>query len=267
MSTGSPGAAPTLSVVIPAKDDAMALDRCLRLMSRQTRAPFEVVVVDNASVDDTPDVARRWGARVVVEKHPGIPAAASTGYDAARGSVVVRCDADTVPPPDWLERIERQFAADPDLEALTGSGYFYGVSRPRSALLGRLYLRAYYVTMHAALAHPPLWGSNMALRRSTWDRVADRVHRHDPEVHDDVDLALAFDPLVRIRHDRTLRVGVSGRSLRGVRQTCRRFRRAFRTLRLGWSRTPPWDRWRVVVSARGARPSSRTAAARRPGQG
>lgn len=235
--------APSLSVVIPAKDDAPALRTCLVLLRRQTLAPLEIVVVDNGSADDTAAVAQAHGARVVAEHRPGIPAAAATGYDAARGDVIVRCDADSRPPADWLARIERAFAADPELDALTGSGDFYDLPVRRSPLHGRLYLWSYYLTMHAAMAHPPLWGSNMALRRRLWAQVRHTVHRTDPELHDDVDLALVLGPRLRIRYDPMLRVGVSGRSLRGGSAMRQRFVRALRTLAVNWRQLPPWSRW------------------------
>jgi glycosyltransferase involved in cell wall biosynthesis len=75
---------PTVSVVIPVRDDAGHLRACLRALAGQTVAPDEIVVVDNASSDDTAEVARAAGARVVREPVVGIPAAACTGYDAAR---------------------------------------------------------------------------------------------------------------------------------------------------------------------------------------
>ena len=146
-----------------------------------------------------------------------------------------RCQAttrDTFPPPGWTRHIRGAFAADPSLDAITGHGDFYDVPRWRAVVHGRLYLWAYYASMHGALAHPPLWGSTMALPRDRWEAARERVHRWDPEVHDDVDLALALPATAHVRHDRTLRVQVSGRSLVGWAQTRRRFRRGMRTVRL-----------------------------------
>ena len=86
---------PSVSVVIPVKDDAVALRSCLEVLTRQSLAPLEIVVVDNGSSDDSAAVAMAYGARVVAEPSPGIPAAASTGYDAARGEVIARTPLST----------------------------------------------------------------------------------------------------------------------------------------------------------------------------
>src|SRR5690554_7959832 len=98
----------TISVVIPAKDDAEFLDRCLFSLSIQTRPADEIIVVDNNSTDDTAAVARRHGVEPILETQPGITAAASAGYDAASGDIIARCDTDSRLPADWLEGIERQ---------------------------------------------------------------------------------------------------------------------------------------------------------------
>jgi glycosyltransferase involved in cell wall biosynthesis len=244
----------TVSVVIPVKDDAPALRRCLELLAQQTVAPLEVVVVDNGSVDDSAAVATAYGARVVAEPTPGIPAAASTGYDAALGELIARCDADSAPPPDWVERMVRGMEGGGSdgrpLHALTGTGRFYDLPRLLAGPALWLYLGTFYLTVHAALGHTALWGSNMVFRRSTWLEVRDRVHRDDPELHDDIDLAFAFGPGRAIRYDRTVRVGVSARSLKGRRQRRRRLDRAFRTLRVNWAVQPPWERWQERLRLR-----------------
>lgn len=235
--------ATTVSVVIPVRDDAVALRRCLAGLERQTVRPLEVVVVDNGSTDDSAAVATAFGARVVEEPAPGIPAAAATGYDAALGDVVARCDADSVLPPDWLHRI--LLALSSDIDAVTGSGWFYDLPPVVRVVMRWAYLGSYFLLVHAALGHPALWGSNMAFRRSTWLEIRDGVHRADPELHDDIDLAFVLGGHHRIRHERTLRVGVSARCLRGGGQLRRRLRRAIRTLQVNWALTPPWARWQA----------------------
>lgn len=248
----------SLSVVIPCKDDAALLSGCLDSLQQQTLTPLEIVVVDNGSTDDSAAVARRYGAQVVPEQVPGIPAAASTGYDAASGDVIVRCDADSVLPPDWLERIAAIFEADADLAAVTGPGDFYELSPMAGRLLGSLYFWPFLILTGAALAQWPLYGSNMAMRRTAWEAVRTVVHRDDPEMHDDMDLSLHLGLNRSIRLERGLRVGVSPRAVRDVAAFDQRFRRGLHTLRQHWPAEAPWRRWprRIRMCHSGAREQS-----------
>ena len=233
----------TVSVVIPVRDDAPALERCLELLARQTMAPLEVVVVDNGSTDDSAEVARRWGAVVVTEPRVGIPAAASTGYDAAHGDIIARLDADSRPDERWIETAVEHLAADPQIDALTGTGLFHDLPRGVRTAASIGYLGTYYVLTHLALGHVPMWGSCMAMRREAWLRVREEVERIDSEVHDDLDLAFHLGPEAGTRFAHGWRVGVSARSLRGRAQRRRRLDRAWRTLHLNWADAPPWTRW------------------------
>lgn len=235
------GALPGVTVVVPVRDDAEALRHCLDHLARQTVRPLEVVVVDNGSSDHTAAVARAGGARVVTEPRVGIWPASAAGYDAARGDVLARCDADSRPGPRWVERIARRFGTS-GVDAVTGWGRFYDLPHGVRGPADVAYLGSYYLLTHLALGHTALWGSSMALRRTTWEEVRDRVHP-DRDVHDDMDLAFALGPRRRIRFDPLLTVGVSARSLRGRDQRRRRLDRARRTLEAGWAVSPPWERW------------------------
>lgn len=239
---------PTVSVVIPVRDDAVALAECLVRLAGQSVPPWEVVVVDNGSSDASAAVAAAWGARVVSEPRVGISSAASAGYDCASGDVIARLDADSRPDPDWVERIATCMASNPALDAVTGSGQFFDLPPAVRGVVSGAYLGAYYVLAHLALGHTTLWGSSMAVRRASWLAVRTLVRRDDPEVHDDLDLAFALGPRRRIRFDPALRVEVSARSLRGHSQRVRRFDRAWRTLRLNWQGAPPWARWRARLA-------------------
>jgi glycosyltransferase involved in cell wall biosynthesis len=234
----------SLSVVVPVKDDAVVLARCLQLIRQQTLPPAEIVVVDNDSRDGSAQVAARYGATVLAVQVPGIPAAAAAGYDAAVGTVIARCDADSAPPPDWLERIQQAFATDPSLGALVGTGYFYDLPRLWSAVLSPVWRHSYLWGMRLVLGHPPLWGSNMALRRSAWQEVRTVVERSDPEVHDDLELSFWLGPQWSIRYDGRLRVGVSPRCLYGLAQIRRRWARTFHTVGVHWAIKRPWARRR-----------------------
>jgi glycosyltransferase involved in cell wall biosynthesis len=239
--TGLPGGH-RVSVVIPARNDAPMLERCLAALAAQTLLPAEIVVVDNGSSDDTAAVATGFGARVVAEPVPGIPRAASAGYDAARGDIIARLDADSVPDPDWIDRIDRAFASDPRLDFLTGGARFYGAT-PLVHWMGRhLYIGGMYAVLAPALGHAPLFGSNMAMRRTAWEALRDEVHRTQHGIHDDLDVSFHIRPAMTVRHDRDLVVAVSARPFASWPALRRRLSWVLPTVRLHWPEQAPWHR-------------------------
>ncbi|MHA7268084.1 glycosyltransferase family 2 protein [Arthrobacter halodurans] len=232
-----------LSVVVPVLDDAEHLAVLLRLLAAQTRPADQLVVVDNGCTDGSADLARAAGAVVVREEIRGIPAAAARGYDTADGDIVVRCDADTRPPADWLERIARRFEREARLDALTGPGTFYDLPRWWGAPAAVLYALGYFVGAGSGIAAWPLWGSNMAFRRGLWERVGPHIARDRNDVHDDLDFSCRMGPETAVRFDPRLRVGVAGRMFHNRAAAARRLTLAVGTLRLNWAASGPGDRW------------------------
>lgn len=234
-------ATPTVSVVIPVRDDAVLLRRCLTALATQRVAADEVVVVDNGSTDGSADVAREFGARVIAEPEPGIPAASARGFDDATGDLIARLDADCVPPADWIERILGAFTADPRLDAITGPARFVDGPAALRLPLSALYLGSYVAAVAPALGHVPLFGSNLGVRRSAWLAVRDQVHRHDVLMHDDMDLSMHLGPRRRFRYDFGLRMGISMRALRG--DELLRFHRGVHSIVAHWPGQFPVLRW------------------------
>lgn len=108
---------PDLWVVVPAFDEAAGIGATLAALAAQTDRGFALVVVDNASTDDTAGVVRRFAEAhpsmrvdVVHEPQRGTGAAADTGMRhaiAAGARWLARTDADCLPRRDWTRSIRR----------------------------------------------------------------------------------------------------------------------------------------------------------------
>lgn len=258
----------TISVVIPVKDDAAGLRRCLAALRRQTLLADEIVVVDNGSRDGSPIVGTLFGCRLVPHPEGGIPAASAAGYDAAAGEIIARLDADCVPDPRWLENIAAAFERRPDMAAVTGgAGFADGpvwLRRPLAAL----YLGSYFVVLSPTLGHVPLFGSNFAMRRSAWQAVSGEVHRADALVHDDLDLAFHLGRGHRIVFDPSLGMAISLRPLTDPGSYVLRARRGFHTVILHWPREFPPFRWLRILRRNRLTSGGRTdVSVRRSGSG
>jgi GT2 family glycosyltransferase len=106
---------PSISVVVPTYNRAARLERLLRVMAEQQVAGgFEVIVVDDASPDETPEVLERLRAALPMElrvvrqpQNRGPATARNTGWRAANGSAVAFTDDDCMPEPGWLAALVR----------------------------------------------------------------------------------------------------------------------------------------------------------------
>jgi glycosyltransferase involved in cell wall biosynthesis len=166
----------TISVIVCAHNEAQYLAPCLHSLLAQSRPPDEILVVNNASTDATRAVAEQIPqVRVVDEPRKGLVVARETGRLCAIGEVLVYVDADCRAPLTWLERIERRFARDPHLIAVSGPYRFYDWD-----WWGRLLIRAYDVTLapatqllvkHILRIGTIFYGGNFAVRAEALRRI------------------------------------------------------------------------------------------------
>ena len=167
---------PKISVIVCAHNEANYLSACLHSLLAQTRPPDELLVINNASTDETRDVAQQIPhVRVVDEPRKGLVRAREAGYFAANGDILAYVDADCRAPLTWLERVERRFVHDTALTALSGPYRFYDWD-----LLGRTLIRAYDFTLapatqvvvkHLLRKGTIFYGGNFAVRRDALEAI------------------------------------------------------------------------------------------------
>jgi glycosyltransferase involved in cell wall biosynthesis len=112
----------TLSIIIPVYNGGSDLKRCLTALRGSSFGDWELIVVDDGSIDGSDELAGRSGARVIASRGRMGPAAArNMGAEMARGDYLLFLDADCVVQPDTLGLVVESFQTDPGLEALFGS--------------------------------------------------------------------------------------------------------------------------------------------------
>jgi GT2 family glycosyltransferase len=161
---------PEVSVVITARNAASELPILLGRLRAQTlaRGRFEIVVVDDASDDETAAVvALDETIRLIrCPEHVGLPRGRNIGIRAATAPVIAFTDADCVPDPDWLEcGLARLDESDADL--LAG-----GITIPvgRSPSIATLVDSATYLDQERYTQRGFGAGANLWVRREVFDR-------------------------------------------------------------------------------------------------
>lgn len=116
---------PRVSLLVAVRDEVDGIEECVRTMVGSAYPDLEVIVIDDASTDGTPDVLRRLAAELDVtvifkEINQGKKHALTDGVRVASGEVLAFTDSDCVLAPDALSRCVRALVENPRLGAVSG---------------------------------------------------------------------------------------------------------------------------------------------------
>ncbi|GAN77658.1 glycosyltransferase family 2 protein [Acidisphaera rubrifaciens] len=186
-----------VSVVVPSYNCAALLPRAVGSVLRQTMQDFELVIVDDGSTDETPDVIARYRCerriRCVVQGNRGLPAARNAGMAVSTAPYVAFLDADDELAPDALAVLTAALDADPgagwcvtDITRITGEtrdivrsripgDIFYGILEDDFIRRGMFFRRA-------ALAAAGLYDPHVRMRED-WDLNIRLIHGGVPFVY------------------------------------------------------------------------------------
>ena len=200
-----------VSIVIPVYNEAEHLGACLRAIAAQTMKPYEVIVVDNNSQDDTVVIADRFPfVTVLHEKRQGVVHARTAGFNRATGDVIARIDADTLLPVSWVAQV-RSIFTDKAVTAVSGKLHYHDIAASWGVDAVDNTMRQWMA--NRMVNYTFLVGSNMALRRSAWKTV--RRHAcHSGNLHEDLDLAVHLaEAGLRVIYEPLLVAAVSARRI------------------------------------------------------
>jgi len=184
------------SVIVCTRNRANYLDQCLETLSKQDcREQFEIVIVDNASTDDTPRLIAEWCRkhpqfRSVRESRIGLSAAKNAGAQSALGRLLLFTDDDVLVHPHWVDSYLDLFARVGEHKTIAGGPiipildnlspwpeWFDTAALPEAGLLD-------YRTERPLFSWEYVWGANMAIPSSIfssigpWDEDLGRKGEH-----------------------------------------------------------------------------------------
>jgi len=193
------------SVIVPAKNAAQDLKSCLSAITKSLPTGGEVIVVDDGSIDETPQIAEAAGAIIVrsVESR-GAATARNLGVAAAQGEILVFLDADVIVHPDTIARLLAKFEGNTKLAAVMGS---YDDSPLHKTVVSEFRnLLHHYVHHQGNKEAVTFWTGCGAMRRRNFDEVGGFVNGL---LMEDIDLGLRvtdrggrieLDPTIQVKH-------------------------------------------------------------------
>ena len=195
-----------ISIIVPVYNNGGDLSECLSALKLSSGPDSEIVVVDDASTDDTPAVAARMGVRVLsLTKNSGPAAARNYGARYATGDILLFVDADVVIAPGAVNRVMKVLEENSDLAAVFGS---YD-AEPRAPGVVSQYrnLLHHFVHQNGNPDASTFWAGCGAVRSSTFQEIGgfDETRFRHPSI-EDIEMGYRLRQAGhRIRLDKSLR--------------------------------------------------------------
>lgn len=182
-----PSRSPRVSVVVAAYNAGATLAECLDALLLLNHPDYEVIVVDDGSIDDTPRITVKYPTvrTLRLKTNEGLSRARNLGIRAATGEIIAFTDADCRPDPDWLRFLVAGLLDSP-IAGIGGPNFLPPDDPPLAAVVMAAPGGPVQVLLDDRFAeHIP--GCNMAF----WKWALEAVGGFDPifrKAGDDVDL-------------------------------------------------------------------------------
>ena len=155
-----------VSVIIPAYNASKTVDLCLRSILKQDFSDYEIIVVDDGSIDDTKEKVKKYSVRLIGNAHGGSSAARNTGFKASKGDILVFFDSDCVAKKDLIAQL-----IEPLKDPKIGVTQAWWEVANKDRLVPVLVFKTYeYFTRN--LKYPDfLWSYCFAIRRELFQKL------------------------------------------------------------------------------------------------
>ncbi len=161
-----------ISVIIPCYNEEKYLPKIIASLKKQTEKGFEIVVVDNNSMDKTFKVAEKLADKVVKCKEQGLSPARNWGAKVSRGEILAFVDADCTVSKDWIKIIKEGFK-DKSILGMSGPILHKFRNPLKSAFINFIfYIQFWYGKIGSKLFHSCfLTSPNIAIRKGIFNKL------------------------------------------------------------------------------------------------
>lgn len=201
-----------VSVVIPVYNEEKYIKKYLDSLMVQSEKPDEIIVVDNNCTDKTINIVKKYPEiKIIKEKKQGITPARNAGFNAASGDILVKCDADSILPPNWLKKIKQVFIKKKGVVGITIPVIFYDTSFISCSVFP-YYLYMYFSKIVSG--YYLLVGPSLIITRIVWEKVKNELCIDEKKIHEDIDLSFHIKKYGEIYLDPENIIKVSGRRIK-----------------------------------------------------
>jgi len=159
-----------VSVIVPAYNASATIGQELEALSQQNCfQPFEVIVVDDGSSDNTAEIVRSFASvKYVRQDNAGPASARNHGARLARGEFLAFTDSDCIPHKDWISQLMAGFS-HPQVGVVAGS---YGIANPESWLARGIHTEILWRHSHLMPDFSNSFGSyNFCVKKNVFEAV------------------------------------------------------------------------------------------------
>ncbi|MDO8499415.1 MAG: glycosyltransferase family 2 protein [bacterium] len=210
-----------LSFVIPAHNEAKNIGLCLQSIINEAKKDgcsdqIEIIVVNNASTDDTKSIASQYSqVRVVDEQRKGLTYARECGFQVTTGELIANVDADNQLTSGWFATVFTEFTNDKNLVALSGPPLYRDLPVWQRGLIQIFFCLTYaiyFITSRVLKVGSVVQGGNFVVRRSALQTIGgfDTTIKFYGE---DTDIARRLFKVGKVKYTFALPIYSSGRRL------------------------------------------------------
>jgi glycosyltransferase involved in cell wall biosynthesis len=210
-----------ISLVIPAYNEEKYIGECLKSALQAVPSAsgkiFEIIVVNNASTDNTESVVKTFtdnypDLKIVNEPRKGLTKARQRGFWEAKGDIIAYNDADTKMPAGWTKKVIKYFEEDEKVVCVSGPGIYYDQS-----FIGKILVWLYWLLM----AYPSyflvgymVFGANFAVKKSALEKIGG-FDENISFYGEDTDIARRLSKIGKVKFIPSLYIYASARRFKG----------------------------------------------------